>query len=391
MISILKKYRNINNKSKYTTFADILKFKNRKKMHMLKLELTTTNEKQKLPVFLTGNFNDWQVNDERFRMKPIADNKFIFEFPHDFSLPQPMEYKYIRNGWEHEELDEYGCFTKNRFLELPSGYVKDIVPRWRKGGIEYDPAFLPKGNVITNEFKMPQLNKQRRVAILLPHDYAYSNKRYPVLYLQDGQNLFDDYAPFGTWAVDKRLAVLAEKKHHEVIIVAIDHGGADRIKEFTPYEGTKFGSTEGKIYARWMVETLKPFIDNNYRTYTDAANTGIGGSSMGGLISIYATLMYPEVFSKMMIFSPSLWVTSKIYFDAIQFTHPTPTRIYLYAGGKEGSNMIPNVQRFKSAIEKRGYNDASVEFKLAIDPKGEHNEERWGREFPRALEWLYYY
>jgi predicted alpha/beta superfamily hydrolase len=323
-------------------------------------------------------------------MYKTAPGKFEYTFPEGENLPEPFEYKFVRNGWEHEELDEYGCMTKNRYLSRAQGVVSDFVPRWRKGGIEYDPAFLPHGKVITNDFEMPQLHKQRRVSILLPYDYDASSKRYPVLYLQDGQNLFDDYAPYGNWAVNKRLAVLAEKKHHEVIVVAIDHGGADRIKEFIPYEGTKFGSAEGKIYAKWMVETLKPFIDSQYRTLPDARNTGIGGSSMGGLISIYATLMYPSVFSKMMIFSPSLWITSKIYFDAIHFTHPSPTRIYLYAGGREGSNMIPNVQRFKAALEKMGYNDSPVEFNLAIDPKGEHNEDRWGREFPKALEWLYF-
>ena len=358
--------------------------------NMLQLELTTLNDKSKLPVFITGNFNDWKINDERFRMQEVTPGQFLYTFQNDQNLPEPLEYKYIRNGWENEELDEYGCFTKNRYLPHAQGVVKDFVPRWRKSGIEYDPALLPKGKVITSEFEIPQLKKQRRISILLPYDYDVSGKQYPVLYLQDGQNLFDDYAPFGNWAVNKRLAVLAEKNHHEVIIVAIDHGGADRIKEFTPYEGTKFGSVEGKIYAKWMVETLKPHIDSHYRTLSDAAHTGIGGSSMGGLISIYATLMYPDVFSKMMIFSPSLWVTSKVFFDAIHFTHPKSTRVYLYAGGREGGNMIPNVQRFKAALEKRGFNDSPVEFNLVIDPKGEHNEDRWGKEFPKALEWLYY-
>lgn len=357
----------------------------------LKIELVTPQDNTKLPVFLVGNFNNWIVNDERFRMTKLSQGKYEYTFPDNFTFPEVLEYKFVRNGWENEELDEYGFVSRNRYLRKTVGVVKDYVPRWNKGGLEYDPAFLPNCKVITDEFKMPQLKKQRRVSILLPYDYDKNpDKHYPVLYLQDGQNLFNDYAPYGNWGVNKRMAILAEKEHHEVIIVAIDHGGVDRIKEFTPYEGTKFGMVEGKIYARWMAETLKPFIDSHYRTLPDAEHTGIGGSSMGGLISIYATLMYPHVFSKMMVFSPSLWVTSKIFFDAIHFTYPEPTRVYLYAGGKEGSNMIPNVQRFKAALEKRGFNDASIEFNLSIDPKGEHNEARWGKEFPKALEWLFY-
>lgn len=356
----------------------------------LTLQLTTLPNDSDQPVYVVGNFNNWQTNDERFRMNRESAGKYTFTFPSTVALPQPIEYKYVRNGWANEELDQYGCITRNRQITQPQGIIKDVVPRWRKGGVEYESNFLPKPKIITSEFEMPELKKQRRVSVLLPYDYDTSGKNYPVLYLQDGQNLFNDYAPYGNWAVNKRMAVLAEKGHHEVIIVAIDHGGVDRIKEFTPYEGTKFGTVEGKIYARWMVDTLKPFIDSHYRTLPDAPNTGIGGSSMGGLISIFATLMYPNVFSKMMIFSPSLWVTSKVFFDAIHFTHPTPTRVYLYAGGKEGSQMVPNVQRFKAALEKLGYNDSPVEFHLSIDPKGEHNEERWGREFPKALEWLYY-
>ncbi|MFZ4544630.1 MAG: alpha/beta hydrolase-fold protein [Saprospiraceae bacterium] len=357
----------------------------------LTIELTTLHEKGAMPVFITGNFNGWKVNDENYRMKEEGNGRFSFTFPVEERLPQLLEYKYVRNGWENEELDEYGCLTKNRTVLKSASIVKDFVPRWRKSGIEYDPGLLPIIKIISQEIDMNEVSKKRRVSILLPHDYEHSSKKYPVLYLQDGQNLFNDYAPFGNWSVNKRMAVLAEKNHHEVIVVAIDHGGKDRIKEFLPYEGTKLGTVEGKIYAHWIVETLKPHIDAHYRTLSDATHTGIGGSSMGGLISIYAALIYPHVFSKMMIFSPSLWVASKVFFDAIHFTHPDPTKVYLYAGGREGTQMVPNVQRFKAALEKLGFNDSPVEFKLVIDPKGEHNEERWGREFPRALEWLYYH
>ncbi len=356
----------------------------------LTIELSTGNEATTMPVYLVGNFNSWKVNDENYRMRLDAPGKYSFTFPTHLTLPEPFEYKFVRNGWENEELDEYGCLTRNRVLINACGHIHNTVPRWRKSGIEYDPALLPEIRIISKEINMEEVIKKRRVSILLPHDYANSDKKYPVLYLQDGQNLFDDYAPFGNWSVNKRMAVLAEKKHHEVIVVAIDHGGKDRIREFLPYEGTRFGAAIGKTYAHWIVETLKPYIDAHYRTLPDAEHTGIGGSSMGGLISIYATLMYPHTFSKMMVFSPSLWVASKVFFDAIHFTHPDPTKVYLYAGGKEGSQMVPNVQRFKTALEKLGFNDSPVEFKLVIDPKGEHNEERWGVEFPRALEWLYY-
>jgi predicted alpha/beta superfamily hydrolase len=356
---------------------------------MVQLELKTQSEIN-LPVYIAGNFNDWRVNDERFKMRKIADGHYVYQF-HKEEIPlETIEYKYLRNGWEHVELDEYGCHTNNRLIPNQNGIFKDAVPRWRKTGLEYTPSLLPIPKIITDEFEMPQLGKKRRVSILLPFDYETSDKRYPVIYLQDGQNLFNDYSPYGTWAVDKRMAVLQERGHGDVIVVAIDHGGVERISEFTPYDNTKFGIAAGKMYARFMVETLKPYIDFKYRTLPQREHTGIGGSSMGALISIYAALMYPQVYSKMMIFSPSLWLTQKIYFDAIHFSSPFFTKIYVYAGGKEGSNMVPNVQRFREAIARRGHDSTNVDFELSIDPNGLHNEERWGKEFPKALEWLYF-
>ncbi len=111
---------------------------------------------------------------------------------------------------------------------------------------------------------------------------------------------------------------------------------------------------------------------------------------MGGLISIYAGLMFPQVYSKFMIFSPSLWLTPRIYLEPMHFSaFSSPTRIYLYGGGKEGSGMVANAKKFKSAVEKRGMATGLLQFRLEIDPEGRHNEGRWGHEFPKATEWLF--
>jgi len=250
--------------------------------------------------------------------------------------------------------------------------------------------FAPDIRIISEEFEIPQLIKTRRIAALLPHDYEQSEKRYPVLYLQDGQNLFDDYAPFGNWALDKRLAALASEGKGDVIIIAIDHAAEERIAEYTPSQHTKLGIGEGKKYVRFLADTLKPYIDKNFRTLPDRLNTSIGGSSMGGLISIYAGLIYPEVYGKLMIFSPSLWVAPNIHFHAINFYSTYHTQIYIYAGGKEGANMIPNIERFKNAIMRQGGDQSNVQFKLSLDPNGQHNEARWGQEFPAAINWLFF-
>ena len=248
----------------------------------------------------------------------------------------------------------------------------------------------PRIEVVSEAFDMPQLGKQRRIYALLPHDYDYSGKNYPVLYLQDAQNLFNPYAPFGNWAIDQSLAEMTARGLGDVIVIAIEHGGSERINEFMPFSTQKHGTGYGKHYVRFLAESLKPYIDQRYRTMHTRQYTGIGGSSLGGLISIYAGLMYPETFGRLMVFSPSLWVTQRVNFNTIRFFNPITTRIYVYAGGHEGANMVGHVKRFREAIGKKGLDDTKVRFKLSVDPKGQHTEWRWGQEFPKALEWLFY-
>jgi len=354
----------------------------------LQLELTTGSDDDR-PVFIAGNFNDWKARDERFRMISTAPGQFQFRFPKEMELPTPLEYKYLRGDWQEDEAGPYGESVENRILFRHLGIVKDQVPVWKRNGIAYKEKLLPQIEVLAEDFEIPQLIKTRRIAALLPHDYHSKEQHYPVLYLQDGQNLFDDYAPYGNWGVDKKLAMLTEKGMGDLIVVAIDHAEEERIKEFTPSYQTRLGRGQGKKYTRFLADTLKPFIDKEFRTLPGREYTGIGGSSMGALISIYAGMMYPEVYGRLMIFSPSLWVTPRIPFHAIALTEPLDARIYVYAGGKESKNMIPNVKRFKNEIERNAA-DVRMDFKLSIDPEGQHNEARWGEEFPKAVEWLFF-
>ncbi len=355
---------------------------------MLTLELFTPNDDAR-PVYLAGNFNGWTTRDERYRMEKIRDGHYRYMFSEPLELGEPLEYKYVKGGWESEELGSDGFPPTNRRMEVPRGRVNDVVPKWKQHGGDYDPQFYPNIQIVAKRFDVPQLRRRRRISVLLPWNYESSpERRFPVLYLQDGQNLFENDAPFGTWGVDKRLAALAQRGKSEFIVVAIDHGGKERIKEYSPYHTAKWGEGLGREYARFLAETLKPYIDRHFRTLPDRANTGIGGSSMGGLISIYAGLLHPEVYSKFMIFSPSLWISPRIYAEALRLTDFPTTKIYLYAGGREGSNMVANAERFRDALVRRGH--TGLQFRLEIDPQGRHNEARWGQEFPKAAEWLFH-
>lgn len=354
----------------------------------LRIELITPASDGR-PVFLTGNFCKWLPDLEEFQMSEVKSGHYVYEFAEDFEFELPIEYKYTRGGWDQVELDRWGHAYGNRTIDQPEGVVQDIVTRWQKDKTQKT-DYAPLIEILSETFEIPQLNKERRVHVLLPHNYyEHPEKNYPVLYMTDAQNLFGNGSDYGNWEIDKALTKLAPENKADVIIVAIDHDGEDRVQEFSPYDNPRLGKGLGALFLKFVAETLKPFVDANYRTKKDRLNTGIGGSSVGGLLSIYASLMFPDVFGRIMIFSPSLWISQKVYFDAIHFFEPFETRIYLYAGGKEGANMLPNVEKLHNTLQSQGFGYSRVQIKTSIDPKGEHNEKRWSQEFPIALSWLF--
>lgn len=250
--------------------------------------------------------------------------------------------------------------------------------------------FQPIIKVIADKFEIPQLQAERRIYALLPHDYYHSHKKYPVLYLQDAQNLFNENAPFGNWAIDQHMAQLAKRGLGGVIIIAVDHGGRERISEYSPYYHRKFGEGKGKDYAEFITQTLKPYVDKHYRTRPHRDYNGIGGSSMGGLISAYTGIVYPKFFSKLMIFSPSFWYSDEIYFDAFKYNYVMPMRAYIYAGEKESKFMSQHIHEFSEALAHGEFSSKLTKFKISINREGEHSEYFWGKAFAPAVSWLYF-
>jgi predicted alpha/beta superfamily hydrolase len=344
------------------------------------------------PVFVSGSFCNWNPSNPAFIMQKVGEGKYEYDFEKNFGDTNTLEYKYTKGGWENVELDAFGNTSLNRTISSFFEPKLDFVPLWRKAG--FTPFYqdsMPIVELVSEAFLMPQLNRTRKISLLLPANY-YENtdKKYPVIYMHDAQNLFGDGSSYGNWEIDKRLSLMALQQKSEIIIVAINHGEQDRQLEYSPYKTQKDIKGQGMKYANFIVRTLKPFIDNSYRTLTDRQFTGTGGSSMGGLISIYAGMMYPETIGRLMVFSPSLWTSPKIYFDAVEFFNPENTKIYLYGGGKESETMLPNIEKLKYTIENQGFDTSKIEIKVALDANGLHNEKRWGQEFPKALDWLFF-
>lgn len=355
----------------------------------LTIELSTVPSDDR-PVFVTGNFCKWLPDLEEYRMTMVSPGHYRYQFPEDADLPDPIEYKYTRGGWNQVELDRAGRPYANRFIKAGETLIRDSVIRWQTDLLAKSDV-SPIVETVSEDFEIAQFSKTRRVRVLLPHEY-YDNpdQRFPVLYMTDGQNLFGEGSEYGNWEIDKSLTKLATTGRAGVILVALDHGEEDRVQELSPYDNPKLGKGHGAKFLQFIAGPLKTYIDAKYRTKTDRLNTGIGGSSVGGLLAAYAALMFPQTFGKFLVFSPALWISEKVYFDAIHFFEPFETRIYLYAGGKEGAHMIPNVNKLKETLETQSFGYSRVKIKSSVDAKGEHEEKQWSKEFPKAFEWLFF-
>ncbi|KLT70104.1 alpha/beta hydrolase [Flavobacterium sp. ABG] len=239
-------------------------------------------------------------------------------------------------------------------------------------------------NVSTFTIEAPQLKTTKKIWIYLPENYSTSiKKKYPVFYMHDAQNLFDSKTSYaGEWNVDEKLDSLKA----QVIVVGIEHGNDKRTDELTPYKNEKYGGGNADNYLEFIVKTLKPYIDKNYRTKPDVKNTTIMGSSLGGLVSYYAAFQYPKVFGKAGVFSPSFWFSNDIY----TLTEKAPkikTKFYFLCGDNEDDDMVKDMTKMERLLDKnRCYCLHLTRSKIVKG--GQHNEKLWRDNFVTAFLWL---
>lgn len=232
----------------------------------------------------------------------------------------------------------------------------------------------------------PQLGYTKKIWIYLPKNYSNTKKKYSVIYMHDAQNLFDAKTSYiGEWNVDEKLDSL----NAQVIVVGIEHGNEKRMDELTPYKNAKYGGGNADNYLEFIVKTLMPEIDKKYRTRTNAQNTGIMGSSIGGLVSYYAILNYPDVFGKAGVFSPAFWFNRS---EILKLTDTVPklkTKIYFLCGDNEGdAEMVPDLNKIEDLVSnKRSKSDKLT--KKTIVKGGQHNEKLWRDGFANAYLWLF--
>ncbi len=333
-------------------------------------------------MYAAGSFNGWNPQDEKFKFKKDDKGNYSLELKLN---PGSYEYKITRGGWDKVECKPGGDAMGNRSFKVEGDLSVELnIEEWqdRFPSKPRVSSASPNVTIIDTAFWIPQLKRTRRVWIYLPASYAMEKCRFPVLYMHDGQNVFDDATSFsGEWGVDEFLDTTRSKQS---IVVAIDHGGQKRINEYCPFDMERFGKGEGDAYVDFLVKTLKPFIDKKYRTCKDSKSTFIAGSSMGGLISLYAILKYPKVFGGAGVFSPAFWVAPAI-FDCIQKNgEDVKGKIYFYAGKQEGENMVPDMLKAFEGMAKV----SKSKMESVIRDEGKHNEPTWRKEFPLFYNWI---
>ena len=257
------------------------------------------------------------------------------------------------------------------------------------GGAQEPPRRSTAGPTvqILSPMAIPGLDRERTIRVYLPPGYETGRKRYRVLYMFDGQNLFDDATSYvGEWGVDETLDTLAKNEGIELIVVGIDHGNELRIRELSPWSNPQLGGApEGEAFMAFVVKRVKPYIDNTFRTKPGRQDTAIMGSSLGGLMADYAVHQYPDVFGMAGIFSPSYWVSDDAYKHAAAHPLPRNTRIYLVAGGKEGEQMTGGLRKMEAQLRAEG----RVKLYSTVREGAEHNEKAWRAELPMALRFLF--
>jgi predicted alpha/beta superfamily hydrolase len=233
----------------------------------------------------------------------------------------------------------------------------------------------------------PQLGNSRGLLVYLPPSYDEADRRFPVIYMHDGQNLFDPATSFaGEWAVDQTLEAGSDEGL-EAIVVAVPNMGSERTNEYSPFLDDKAGGGKGELYLRFLTETVKPLIDADFRTLPDREHTGIAGSSMGGLISLYAFFRYRHVFGFAGVMSAALWFANRAVLDWVKRQPFAGGRIYIDVGMREGQKTMDDVMQLRDILEEKGYRNLH-DLLCVVDTAGDHSERAWARRLHRQLRFL---
>lgn len=345
------------------------------------------------PCYLASDVGKWQADGHFVGAIPAQGQRIsrVLQGVEEGEL----EFKITRGNWKTLNSSKKGELLAPYRVQVKQEMEIEVsIDAWRD---EFPLSTAsPQVHVLADDFYLPQLNSRRRIWIYLPKNYRLSDKRYPVLYMHDGQHLFDEATSVGRagpveWRVDKTI----DAARHSAIVVGIEHPAqvVDREREFIVHPFRDVDKPAGALYLRDIVDVVKPFVDKNYRTLSDKRHTAMVGSSLGGLLTLYAGAFYPEVFGALGVFSPSIWTGRKQLSDFFAMKLKEDPKIlcgqryYFYVGGKEKrrsslndetdmrSDVLDFIDRHKKAM--------CVKMTIDIDEEGKHGALYWQKAFAR--------
>lgn len=346
-------------------------------------------------IYITGNnslLGDWKACG--LKAKEIGPNLYLAEGK--FDEGSLLEFKVTRGSFETVEKAQNGFEIPNRKYKVPSsgkGSVRIYVRNWADSG---DSNVTPNLNITgiykrIKQFSSKFLKLKRDIVVLLPPTYyleKYKSKKYPVFYMHDGNNLFDPRLSFTgvDWGVDEACAKLyKQSKIKEIIVVGI-YNTAERNSEYTPFIDPKHGGGSGEKYSQFLIKELMPHIDENFRTKIGPENTAIGGSSLGGLISIYIGLSHPNLFGSVMAMSPSIWWANGKMIEWVQKQDlpALKTKLWVDIGSNEGEEGVKYFKQFVESIKTK-----IKHLKYLEIPNAAHTENAWKNRMHLPLIWYF--
>lgn len=339
-------------------------------------------------IYVAGNFNQWNPGDEKLKLKN-EKGKISLTFIPDSGITL-LEFKFTRGTWETGEVYQDGSYRTNRsYFYTPGMVLDETIESFQD--IAPIKVIEPNKDVIQFKVYSEELKREKNIRIYLPCDYKTSEKKYPVLYMLDGQNLFDDvYAYAGEWGVDENMDSICNLGWETCIIVGVDHAGEKRFTEYSPWiVSEERGGGEGDEFGFFVVNTLKPKIDSMYRTRPQREFTAVAGSSMGGLESLYMVLNHNNTFSKGGIFSPAFWTSDENFDNAKTFYSQLPTKLFFISGAMEGNDAqyMHDMQAMYDILLNKKI--ANLQMRMVVDSKGTHSEWFWRSEFFEVYKWLF--
>ncbi len=369
------------------------------------------------PLYLASNWGGWAPGDSSYRLTARSDMRWQIIIKPPAKDAPPLEFKFTRGSWEMCEVAADLSDISNRHLApLDSAKVAADQPPTIELEVEKFSDQRPDSQAkraidpyrsvkVTGTVKRLSVvgggvpGQFRDTLVWLPPGYddaANAGRRYPVLYMQDGQNVFEQIPGVpGEWHADEvATELIAAGKIEPLIIVGVPYAGAQRIAEYLPVAGFGDVTPGGEAYVRFLIDEVIPRVDRSFRTAAGADRRAIGGSSLGGLISLYAAARHPDVFGRVLAESPSL-VLGKRDLEQELFSSVTawPSRVYIGIGGKESADAAMNASLVAAAkslfarLETAGV--APSHRNIFIDQEAVHSETAWAKRLPQALSFLF--